>query len=305
MNHELLHEKAISHAKTFHKAEADLIDVLQEVDAAKIFLNYHCTSLFEYCLKHLKLSEANTSSFICVARKSKEIPALKEAIRKQEITVSKARRITSVLTKDNSTHWLDLAKTLPKPQLEKEVAKVAPQTLTPERAKYVAEDRIQLNIGVSEKTMTKLRRVQDLLSQKKRKPASMEESLEELLDLFLTREDPVEKAKRALTSKPTSDVQHGPGPRKRSSQLLAPRQKPIHQHTQQTKPSRQIPAQTKHQIHRRDGGQCTHVHNAQRCQNKRWLEVHHQIPLSVGGSNNLQNLTTLCWSHHRMRHNHH
>ncbi len=44
MKHELLHEKAILKAKTFHRAEIELIDVLQEVDGQKIFLHYKCTS---------------------------------------------------------------------------------------------------------------------------------------------------------------------------------------------------------------------------------------------------------------------
>ncbi len=66
--------------------------------------------------------------------------------------------------------------------------------------------------------------------------------------------------------------------------------------------SRRLSAQTKHQVNLRDQGQCTNVHEGKRCENKRWLETHHQIPLSQGGYNSLSNLTTLCWSHHRMRH---
>jgi hypothetical protein len=49
--HEAIHEKAISRAKTFHRAEADLLDVLQELDSAKTFLHYRCTSLYEYCIR--------------------------------------------------------------------------------------------------------------------------------------------------------------------------------------------------------------------------------------------------------------
>ncbi len=278
MKHELLHEKAILKAKTFHRAEVELIDVLQEVDGQKTFLHYNCTSLHEYCAKFLNLSNDVAYCFIRVARKSKEVPELKESLRRREITVSKAKRIAAVITKDNSKHWLDLAKKLSKAQLEKEIAKVAPSTATPEKVKYVSGDRLQITMGVSEPCMKNFRRVQDLVSQKNRKAASLEVSLEAALEFYLKHHDPVEKAKRNIQGnlKPNP---LGPGP-----------------------VTRRIPTQIRHQINLRDQGQCTHVNDGQRCENKRWLETHHQIPFAQGGSHNLNNLKTLCWAHHRMRH---
>jgi 5-methylcytosine-specific restriction endonuclease McrA len=281
--HEDLHEKALSRAKAFHRAEAELLDILQELDSAKTFLHYRCTSLYDYCLKYLKLSEANTASFIRVSRKSDEVPELKEAIRKQEITISKAQRIASVMTKENSDHWLELAKTLPKSQLEKEVAKVAPKEATPEKAKYVSEDRININMGVSENCMQKFRRVQDLVSQKNRKHSSLEESLEVLLEFYLQRNDPVAKAQRNVISETAAGNQSATVPGHSNSQ------KPLL-------------AQTKHQVNLRDQGQCTFVSDGNRCENQRWIEFHHVVPRSKGGSNNLENLVTLCSAHHRMQH---
>ncbi len=321
MNHELLHEKALTKAKTFHRAEAELIDVLQEIDTAKSFLRYACTSLFDYCLKYLKLSEANASNFIAIARKSKVVPELKEAIRRQEITVSNARKITPVLTAQNSNHWLELAKNLPKQKLEKEVAKVAPQAATPELVKYVSEDRLAVRLGLSEKNLERLRRVQDLVSQKTRKPASLEDALEDLLVFYLQKKDPVEKAKRWTTAKVVNPA--------KESTALAAKQQPQSEGSNfessrnaltgetpdaaapvpgtDTKVQRalirhSLPMKLKHQINLRDRGQCTQTKNGERCQNKRWLDVHHQIPLSKGGTNELKNLTTLCWAHHRMQH---
>ncbi|MBK9295159.1 MAG: hypothetical protein IPM57_12105 [Oligoflexia bacterium] len=96
-----LHQKAINIAQSFHKAESDLIDILQKIDQQKIFLKLGFASLFDYALKALKLSEANSSNFITVARKSKTIPELKEAIKEGRLSVSKARKITPVLTPEN------------------------------------------------------------------------------------------------------------------------------------------------------------------------------------------------------------
>ena len=273
VHHQQLHEKAIATSKKFHQAESDLITILQELDQHKTFRHYHCTSLFDYCLKHLKLSEANTSNFITVARKAKEIPELKRAIQEQNLSVSKARKITAVITAQNADEWLSKAKTLPKNQLEKEVAKVSPKSATPEKAKYVTEDRIYLQLGISEKTFTDLKRAQDIESQKSHKAATMENILEEALKLYLQKNDPVQKAERLA--------------------------KPIQEHVPGT---RQLSAQTKHNVNKRDQGQCTHQDQNIRCSNKRWTDIHHQIPLSQGGSNDLDNLTTLCWAHHHQHH---
>jgi 5-methylcytosine-specific restriction endonuclease McrA len=277
-----LHSQALSIAARFHKAESELIDILQKIDDQKIFMKLGYSSLFDYAVRALKLSEANAYNFITIARKSKTIPELKIAIASGELTVSKARKITPILTRENSSHWLELARTLSKQELEKAVARVMPQTATSEGAKYVSGNRLELKLGVSEDLLKKLRRAQDLTSQKTRSPASFEETLSEVLEFFLQRNDPVEKAKRNSKQIPEP----------------VPGQAPLHRRAR-----RYISANTKHQIHLRDQGRCAHKDKeGQRCGSRRWLEIHHQIPLSQNGSNGVQNLKTLCHNHHKLQH---
>ena len=133
MNFEVLHKRAVEIAERFHKVEIELIDILQAIDERRVFVNYGYSSLFDYATKALKLSESNAYNFITVARKAKAVPELKAAIHQGEITVSKARKLTPVLTPDNSARWLEMAKTLPRVQLEKEIARAAPQSTSPDR----------------------------------------------------------------------------------------------------------------------------------------------------------------------------
>jgi hypothetical protein len=74
------HEKALNLAKKFKQAESDLIEIFQVLDLAKAFMKLGYASLFEYGVKALGLSEANTYAFIQVARAAREVPALKTAI---------------------------------------------------------------------------------------------------------------------------------------------------------------------------------------------------------------------------------
>jgi len=93
LKHTELHERAVTITKKFHHTESELIDVLQEIDEHKVFLAFGYSSLYDYATKSLKLSEANASNFITVARKSIIIPELKLAIRDGSLTVSKGRKI--------------------------------------------------------------------------------------------------------------------------------------------------------------------------------------------------------------------
>jgi len=96
-NIQRLHEKALFTAKEYLRFEAELIDILQELDHTKTYLHFQMPSLFAYSTKLLKLSENIALTLIGIARKSVEVPELKTAIRENKITVSNARRIVPVL----------------------------------------------------------------------------------------------------------------------------------------------------------------------------------------------------------------
>jgi hypothetical protein len=52
--------------------------------------------------------------------------------------------------------------------------------------------------------------------------------------------------------------------------------------------SRFIPSEVKQQVWRRDGGKCVN------CGSKRHLEYDHELPVSKGGSNTVNNIRILC-----------
>ena len=208
-----VHEVALKIAQKFKSSEIELIEILQEVDRLKVHYHYQFSSLFQYATNHLKLSEEVAYIFINVARKSREIPALKEEIKRGAITVSKAKRMTSVITKENQDHWLNLARSSSKNALEKEVARHAPKAIEKERLAYVHPNlevtekvtvqspvpqvtRVQLQVGISESLMLRLRRAQEVLSQKRQRPVSLEEVISEMTSVFLAKSDPLEIAKR-------------------------------------------------------------------------------------------------------------
>ncbi|MCM2321971.1 MAG: HNH endonuclease [Oligoflexia bacterium] len=354
-----LHEKALRLAKTYLTAEAELVDILQRIDCARAYRELGYRSAFEYATRALGLGESTAYNFITVARKAAEVPLLKEKIALQEISVSKARTIAPVITPENQAEWLLAARTLSRRQLEREVARVRPEVLAPERTRYVHVDRIKLEMGLSEDLHQALRRAQDLVSSQMKKAVSLEETLAVLVGSYLEREDPLVRAEKAeerrarraahALGKPSvGDGQGGgqvlrgeacsveesligrevPGGGGRSSgaepsggeasvvtgsssgvessaprELLAPGR--VNKKNAKKPQGRRFPLPA--YIHRavtlRDRNRCTYRGpDGKQCDQRRWLDFHHIKPVSVGGTDSVENLVTLCRGHHSMIH---
>lgn len=92
------------------------------------------------------------------------------------------------------------------------------------------------------------------------------EAFAKILNRFLDIKDPVRKADRATRKKD-----------------FCAHRKPL-------------TAEQKHAVFQRDRGRCT------KCGSEHWVEVHHIIPIAMGGSNEPENLTTLCGFHHGQIH---
>jgi 5-methylcytosine-specific restriction endonuclease McrA len=281
-----IHERALKVAARFKRAEADLISILQEVEASRVYVELEFASLFQYCVKALGLSEPVTSNFVTVSRKAAKIPGLQSAIQNGLLTVSIARKITPVLTLENQEEWVEKAQILSCRKLEEAVARVLPREATPERMKVVSEDRVEVKLGISKAAQEKLKRIQDLESQRTARPASLEDTLEALLEVYLEAKDPVRRAARVMKRKNAAPA-------------------PVTGHVEPKEPENQepIPAVVKHQVSLRDGGQCVHRNDqGERCLSRRWIHLHHIRPRSQGGPNSVENLVTLCSVHHGIEH---
>jgi hypothetical protein len=279
---EVIHKRALQAVFSFKVAEADLVSVFQALDESRAYLRMDHTSLFSYALS-LGLSEDTINNLTAVSRKAAKLPVLQTAIQSGALTVSKARKITSVIVLENQEEWVSKALTLSTRKLEQEVARVNPREAVKESLKFVSEERLELKLGVSLELEGKIKRVQDLESQRTSRPVSLEEALQAAVDTYLERKDPLIKAERILNksvnSPVTCQVDSGVDLKKN------------------------IPSYIKNNVMRRDGGRCAHRdHQGRRCSNRRWLDVHHVKPRVNGGDHSLENLMTLCSAHHGMEH---
>jgi len=140
--------------------------------------------------------------------------------------------------------------------------------------------------------------VKELVAQSSSKPCNLEQALEQLATVFLERKDPVQRAERITQKKLAAES------KAKSTSLSKghrPVQKTASEVARQTRPP--IPAAIRHQIMLRDRGECQgKTPHGTRCGCRQWTDIHHIRPVSLGGSNEPDNLLTLCRSHHREVH---
>lgn len=258
-----IHKRALAAARKLRVAEAEMIDVLQAIDDCCGYRELGYSSLTAYMIGELNFSEAGAHHFITVCRKAKKIPELQAAIKRDEITISKAKTIVPVLNNENAFQWLQMAKKSTVRELERQVAQEIPEVKRIERIRHKAKDQVEVTVTVSQATIELLQRAQEVLRQKHRTPVKMAETLHEVMNQFLERNDPLRKIAR---KKPTA---------------LSDREKAM----------------------LRDEGRCQFkTQTGKLCGSRYWLDMHHITPKSEGGLDTVENLITLCSGHHRLIH---
>jgi hypothetical protein len=262
-----IHDRAIVRASNFRHAEGEMLESVMEVDEARLHEKFSEESTFSYCVRVLKLEENLTLTLIRVARMAKNIPEVKEAIDRRELTLSQSKRIASVITPENKQEWLEKAKTLTQAQLEREVAGLTPNS-SQERIRRVG-DKFEVKMYLTEEEMAEFRRAKDVLKQN-----SITETTVTCVREQLKKKDPVQKAHRNKKDWPQGHLT-----------------------------TDEIPSAAKHIVNARDKGKCQARHpDGTHCHQTRWVHIHHIKERHKGGTHHPQNLITLCSAHHRMWH---
>jgi hypothetical protein len=269
-----IHENAIKKSKNFKRAEFELIESLEEVERERVCLSLEYSSLCDYAVRFLDLSAEVAMTLIRVMRKGREVPALREAIQKNNLSISSARKIVPILNSTNQDFWIAEAKVSTARQLEQTLASHFPERLKRETVKTVSEEYVSITIRVKKEDFSEIKKTQDLLSKKHKRSVSMEETLVSAAKEWVHKNDPVAKAKRAK-----SDV------------------------TLRPSTSEKLPASALHKVNLRDEGRCQFRDvQGKACDNTRFTEIHHRVPRSKGGTHEPTNLTTLCSGHHKAVH---
>jgi len=108
------------------KTSARMLWHLAEVDARGLYRDEGYSSLFDYCVKSLRMSEGEASLRIRAARLSRRFPGVLSQVERGELHLSALRVLAPVLTEDNHRALLASATHKTKRQVEQMLADMAP-----------------------------------------------------------------------------------------------------------------------------------------------------------------------------------
>ncbi len=297
------HEKLRAAVETLRSAERDAVTLFADFRRRKHYRKMGYSSIRLYATQELGFSRTKAYEFIRLADKLEELPRLKKRVESGEVPWTKAREVVKVATPETEGEWLELAETKSRRELEHEVkVSRAGRNRDESQGELVPLPSVPKAAPVPYVTL----RLEPM------NKAKFEAMIEKLMKLHrCSREQMVMMALKAFTgeSSPRGDspyqvivcrceecgkTQVG------DTELSAADAEQVACDSRALEPGQRnrasIPPARRRAVLARDGHRCT----TPGCGAKHFLEVHHIVPRSRGGTNHESNLITLCSSCHRL-----
>jgi hypothetical protein len=248
---------------------------LIELERRALFREEGFSSLFSYCVKKLRYSDASAQRRILAARALRDNPSLGELFLKGEVTLC----AVAAAAKSIRAERLEVKEIVNKSRREVEalVSRVEPVTQPKESIKPIAvqapptplfpetppaEERFCLKFSVTKEVYQELEEAKNRLSNSLKQNLSLEAVLAKLLEHYLKPK----RRERAIGSSKT----------------------------------RHIPRSVRRAVYERDKGACAYVApDGRRCGERRYLHFDHVKPFSLGGKTEASNLRLLCAGHNQ------
>jgi 5-methylcytosine-specific restriction endonuclease McrA len=239
-------------------ATATLVAWLAEIEARTLYVAQGFTSLRDYCIESLHLSEGAAHRRIRAARAALRFPLVLARLADGSVTLTNVTLLAPSMTEENHAALLDAARHKSRREVEEQVAALHPGR----------ERLLTVVVRMPPVTFAKLRAAQDLLRQSV--PTG---DVAEVFDRALTvLVHTLQRDKLAQVERPR---------RARNAALSG----------------RHVPASVKRAVVARDEGRCAFVGPRGRCGSKGKLEFHHVTPFADGGQPTLDNIQLRCRVH--------
>jgi len=281
------------------RLDARVVAHLVEVEERRLHLKAACSSLFEFCVRRLGMSEGAAFRRINAARLARRFPSLVGHIESGAVHLSTLVLLRDHLAESNVDELVAATAGKTKREVEELVARRAPRPDVPSkirklpaapagslfvvapspssaprpaaRIEPLSESRYKVQLTVSRELREKLERAKDLM--RHRNPSG---------DVAVV----VEQAVDALLEK-LGKERLGKTSRSRRA-------------ARATKRGR-ITAAVRREVFARDGEQCSYVdEQGRRCSARAFLELDHIESRALGGPDDAANLRVACRAHNRL-----
>jgi hypothetical protein len=269
---------------------------LVEVEERRLHLRSGYSSLYEYCRERLGLSEFEAYFRIGAARSGRKFPLVFELLAQRKVHLTTLHLLRDFLTPENHRELLEAASHKSKREVAELLAERFPRADVVASLKPLAvfeplsPGRYRLELTISRELKQKLERARELSSH-----ANPTGDLEVVLDRALDALIEQLQRRRFATTKAgkagAPDVQRRHDSSSDSSNESA-RDVTSRPH---------IANAVRRHVAIRDEQRCTYVSaEGRRCGARGFLQLHHEHPFALGGTDTPDNLRLLCAAHNRL-----
>ncbi len=320
-NARCVHDQLMSALDRLRLAEQSAVTLFARVLNEDLYRSLGYATIELYGQEGLNLSVAKTRQFVRLARALSDLPATRDALDDGRLSWTKARTITSVATPRTEGQWINTAAKATSRELEAKVSQArsrnrterdrlrrhrgqAAMVLPGTRQTIELETPVTVSITLTPVQHARFEALVEKLRKRGHTSSRSELLLEGMASLVQTGCTRENSATPYQITAYTCDVCNKTTV---NGRLVAPATAEtitcdaVHVSNNATVRNKAtIPPATRRSVLIRDGHRCTTPH----CNTTHFLEVHHRIPRSAGGSNHPDNLTTLCAACHRFAHEH-
>ena len=300
-----------------HACTVEIIAVLVECQRERSYLEYGCSSIFDFLVQELKYSNAAASRRNKAMKVAARFPQVLEMLRDHRVSLSTLAQAEGLLGEvANPEELLDRLSGKSSRQVEKIVAHQRPvprkprESVRPIAVKVPsdplfavpagpvqeAESRVSLRTTLCESDFEEFEQARAIVS-RKRPGATVEDVLIEMTRFYLQQKAPKKRGalKKGRATKAKSALSARAAANKTTTNNATIENPATKNHR-----SRHIPLPIRDEVMLRDEQQCTFVgHNGRRCNSTHNLQMDHIKPWALGGGSNATNLRVLCAAHNR------
>jgi hypothetical protein len=304
---------AQSHVLRSCDVDADLVQLLGEIDARQLYAPRAFSSMHAYCTRELGMSDDVACNRIAVARLARRIPRVLDFVRTRRIHLTGLRLLAPVLTEANCEVVLARATGKTRNEIEELVVEFQPKPAVPAVIRKLPTRSDAAPVGPAPESSLPLLPASASRPSPPPRPPRVEPLSADAFKVQFTAStelrDKLEQAKALLRHRfPDGDLakivdlaldllisevkkeRFGVGRKPRGTEPAAVA----------SRSSRHIPDAIKREVYERDGGQCTFTSaEGRRCTEKSWLEFDHIEGFARTGEHSADSLRLLCRRHNQ------
>ncbi len=276
---------------------------LREIERRRLFADRGYGSLFDYCTRELKYSEAAAQRRIASMRLLRELPEIETRIEEGRLSLSVVSRAQTFFRQESrvDTPVSTAQKREILQELEGKSAREAerallarssdPVQVLPERVRAVSAELSEIRFVAEQTFVRELEILRGLLAHS-HPNASMAELLKFAVALAVRKLDRAREPERRASSSDPEPV----------SVQVSATVSPLP--TSEVVPDRRRPSRAlEREVWRRDASCCSYTDptTGRKCGSRHRLQVDHVRPWALGGENTVKNLRLLCFQHNQRK----